>query len=102
MRRRVSLERSLLDPNAEISVDNRTVRAVNRDGTTITGRLLNQDTDTLQVLDRNGKLISLAKAGLREFEIMKTSPMPSYSGELTAQELADLISYMVALKGGSR
>jgi putative heme-binding domain-containing protein len=101
-RRRVDLERALLDPNADIRPYNHMVRVVNRDGTTVMGRLLNQDTYSLQMLDPNGKLLSVSKASLREFEIMKTSGMPSYKDKFTDQELADVITYLVTLKGGSQ
>jgi hypothetical protein len=72
---------------------------VTREGVTITGRLLNQDTFTLQVLDSNERLAVLEKSNLREFAILKNSPMPSYQGKLTPQELSDLISYLVSLRG---
>jgi cytochrome c oxidase cbb3-type subunit III len=98
-RRASELERSLLEPDSEVKADNRTVRAVTREGVTITGRLLNQDTFTLQVLDSNERLAVLEKSNLREFAILKNSPMPSYQGKLTPQELSDLISYLVSLRG---
>src|SRR5215469_11025125 len=41
IRRAVELEKSLLDPNAEILAQNRSYRVVTREGETITGRLLN-------------------------------------------------------------
>ncbi|PWT80887.1 MAG: hypothetical protein C5B57_11535 [Blastocatellia bacterium] len=98
-RRASELERSLLEPDSEVKIDNRTVRAVTREGTTITGRLLNQDTFSLQLLDSNERLATLEKSNLREFAILKNSPMPSYQGRLTPQELSDLVSYLVSLKG---
>jgi len=101
-RRSVDLERSVVDPSAEVRPANRTVRIVSKDGTTILGRLLNQDTYSLQILAANGKLMSYSKADVREFEIMKTSPMPSYKDKLSDQELADLVSYLGTLKGSTR
>jgi putative heme-binding domain-containing protein len=100
-RRRADLEVSLLDPSAEIRQDNRTLRAVMKDGTTIAGNLLNQDTYTLQLLDTRGKLVSLTKANLRDFEILNTSPMPSYKDKLSAQEISDVISYLGTLRGNN-
>ena len=98
-RRSADLERSVVDPSAEVRPANRTVRIVSQDGTTTLGRLLNQDTYGFQILAANGKLMSFSKADLREFEIMKTSPMPSYKDKLSAQELADLVSYLSTLRG---
>jgi putative heme-binding domain-containing protein len=98
-RRPVELERSLLDPNAQIRDANRLVRAVTLDGTVIRGTLLNYDRYSLQLLDTTGKLRSFQTDKLREYELMKTSTMPSYKDKLTTQELADIVRYLVTLKG---
>jgi putative heme-binding domain-containing protein len=101
-RRSASLQLSLTDPSAEIRAGSRTVRAIRKDGTIILARLLNQDTESLQVLTGEGKLISLSKSGLRDFDIMRESPMPSYKGKLNEQELADVVAYLTTLKGSGR
>ena len=100
VRRSNELERSLLEPDAEIRAENRSVRAVTRDGATITGRLLNQDSFSLQLLDAaNDRLVSVAKSNLREYAVLRNSPMPSYRDKLSPQELADVVSYLASLKG---
>jgi putative heme-binding domain-containing protein len=98
IRRAVELQRSLIDPNSDVLPNFRFVRAVSRNGVTTTGRLLNQDTFTIQLLDSKERLVSLSRADLREFTILNESPMPSYRDKLTSQELADLVSYLAALK----
>jgi cytochrome c oxidase cbb3-type subunit 3 len=95
------LERSILDPNATVLPQHRFVRAITRDGVTITGRRLNEDTLTVQLIDSNERLVSLNRADLREYTLLKTSPMPSYQGKLTSQELADLVSYLLSLKASN-
>jgi mono/diheme cytochrome c family protein len=92
------LQRDLLEPDAEISVANRTFRAVLKDGTAITGRLLNLDNFTLQFFDSKDRLVTLQRSELREFGALK-SPMPSYRDKLTTSELSDLLAYLVTLKG---
>jgi cytochrome c oxidase cbb3-type subunit 3 len=99
LRRSVELEQSLLDPDAEILGGNRSYRVVTRDGVTATGRLLNLDTFTVQMLDSNERLRSFVKSDLREHGFIEKSPMPSYKDTLGPQELADLVSYLVSLKG---
>jgi len=99
MRRSLELERSLLEPNAEVLLENRFVRVVTRDGEAITGRLLNHDAFTVQLIDSKERLLSFEKSSLKEFAFLDESPMPSYKGKLSAEELADLISYLVSLKG---
>jgi putative heme-binding domain-containing protein len=93
------IESSIVDPNAEVLPENRYVRAVTRDGATITGRILNEDSFSLQLIDLKEKLLSLQKADLRQFEFLKNSPMPSYRDKLSGDELSDLVGYLVSLKG---
>jgi putative heme-binding domain-containing protein len=94
-----SLLRSLTDPSTQMMPINRPVRAVTRDGKVINGRRLNEDTYTVQLLDDQEKLVSLTKADLREFTIFTVSPMPSYRNTLTDAELADVVAYLLSLKG---
>lgn len=99
VRTAADLERSLLDAGAGILPQNRYVRAVTRNGETITGRRLNEDTFTVQLIDGNERLVSLSKSELREYTILKTSSMPTYRGKVTPGDLADLIAYLLSLKG---
>lgn len=94
-----SLERSLRDPSSQMFPINRPVRAVKRDGTVINGRRLNEDTYTVQLADEEGRLHSLIKSDLREYTISTRSTMPSYEKELTREELADVVAYLLSLKG---
>jgi cytochrome c oxidase cbb3-type subunit III len=94
-----SLQRSLLDPTSQMMPVNRPVRVITKDGTVINGRRLNEDTYSLQIIDDRERLHSLLKADLREFAIEKTSPMPSAKGTLTDGEIADLLAYLLTLKG---
>jgi cytochrome c oxidase cbb3-type subunit 3 len=98
-RRRADLEVALLDPSAEIRQENRTLRATTNEGGTITGNLLNQDTYTLQIRDPKGRLLSLKKSSLNSFEILTSSPMPSYKDKLAPQDVADLVAYLGTLRG---
>jgi len=94
-----ALEQSLIDPTKSMLPINRSVRAVTRDGKAITGRRLNEDTYTVQLIDANERLVSLVKADLREYTVLKTSAMPSYKDKLTSAELDDVVSYLRTLKG---
>ena len=78
---------------------NRPVRLVTKDGTVITGRRLNEDTYSIQIMDERERLHSLLKTDLREYTIVKSSPMPSYKGTLSSEELSDLLGYLLSLKG---
>ena len=78
---------------------NRPVRVVTRDGRTIRGRRLNEDTYTVQIIDEQERLVSLVKADLREYELGKTSPMPSVAKTFSGDEIADLVAYLLSLRG---
>jgi mono/diheme cytochrome c family protein len=92
------LQRDLLEPEAEISPANRMFRAVLKDGSVTTGRLLNLDQFNVQLFDSKERLITLQRSELREFNAIKSS-MPSYRDKLTSQELSDLLAYLFSLKG---
>src|SRR5262245_9516256 len=94
-----SLLRSMTDPVSQMMPINRPVRAVTRDGKVINGRRLNEDTYTVQLIDDQERLVSLNKSDLREFTVLTTSSMPSYKGRLSDDEIADVVAYLLTLKG---
>ena len=94
-----SLQRSLVDPVSQMMPINRPVRLVKRDGTVVNGRRLNEDTYSLQIIDDAGTLRSFVKADLKDYTVSTTSPMPSYRNTLSADELADVLAYLLSLKG---
>lgn len=99
LRNAEQLEKSLLDPNAEILPENRFYRVVTRDGTAIMGRLLNLDTFQVMMLDPKEQLRTFTKSDLREHGFADGSNMPSFRSTLSRQELADVIAYLLTLKG---
>jgi putative heme-binding domain-containing protein len=94
-----SLEQSILEPGAAILPEHLYIRAVTRDGVTITGRRLNEDPNTVQIIDTRERLIGLNKADLREYKLVTTSVMPSYRGKLSNSEVADIVKYLSTRKG---
>jgi cytochrome c oxidase cbb3-type subunit III len=100
LRHSTDLEREIVEPDFMIVPSNRFIRAITRDGATITGRLLNQDIFTVQLLDSKEQLRSIARSDLRELTFIDKSPMPSYRDKLSRQELTDLVSFLVSLRGG--
>jgi putative heme-binding domain-containing protein len=99
VRTAANLQASLLDPTASMLPVNRPVRAVMADGTVLNGRRLNEDTYTIQLIDENERLRSLDKADLRELAAGTTSPMPPATDVLDEQEVADVLTYLLSLKG---
>jgi len=101
LRRSVDLETSILNPDAAVAASNRFVRVVTNTGATITGRLLNQDTFGVALIDPQENLRSFDKSDLREFTFLDHSPMPSFRGKLTDENLSDLVSYLTTLRGAN-
>lgn len=98
-RRRIELERALVEPGAVVRPANRRFRVVSRDGTTTVGRLLNHDTFAVLLIDEKEQLRSFAKTDLRSYAFVLESPMPSYRDRFTVEELADVVRYLASLKG---
>jgi putative heme-binding domain-containing protein len=96
------LRKATLDPSPEVQLENRTYRVVTNDGSTISGKLLNQGTASIQMLDSNERLVSFQKSSLREYKFVETAPMPSYRNKLSSDEVEDVVAYLSQLKGISQ
>jgi putative heme-binding domain-containing protein len=99
VRTATELERSILEPDFEILPQNRFIRVVPKGGPPVTGRLLNQDTFSVQLVDSKDRLLSFRRSSLKEVTFLDHSAMPSYRGKLSGDEVRDLVSYLVSLKG---
>ena len=93
------LRNSLLDPNPTVPPAYQRYRVITRDGKAISGRLLNQDPYSLQMIDSDNQLVAFERSELREWGSMQTPPMPSYRQTLNTDELADVLAYLTSLKG---
>jgi putative heme-binding domain-containing protein len=92
---------ALVSPNKDVAPQHRSIRLVTKDGKTVTGRILNQDGFSVQIVDSSGELRSFLKANLREFTIITANPMPAYNDKLSAQDMNGLVEYLSSLKGVS-
>jgi putative heme-binding domain-containing protein len=95
----VRLRQALVVPDEEVLSENRFVRFVTKDGAAITGRLLNQDAMSVQLINPKEELKSYLRANLREYTIVDKGLMPSVQGKLTDQQVADIVTYLSSLKG---
>ena len=93
------LQQALVAPDEEVLPENRFVRLVTREGATITGRVLNQDAISVQLINPKEELKTYLKAGLRGYTIVDKGLMPSVQGKLTDQQVADIVTYLGSLKG---
>jgi putative heme-binding domain-containing protein len=94
-----ALRRVLIDPVDGMMPINRPVHAVLANGRVVEGRRLNEDTFSVQLITKEERLVSLDKRSLREYEIGTESAMPAYGEIYSDQEIADLLAYLLSLKG---
>jgi len=92
------LRHALVAPDEEVIPENRFVRLVTKDGVTITGRLLNQDAFSVQLITSKEELKTYVRMGLREYAIVDKGLMPSVQGKLTDQQIADIVACLASLK----
>jgi len=94
------LRAAVLDPASTLPEDFLQVRAVTKDGKSISGVRLNEDVFSIQIRDLSGGIHSFLKDDLKE--LMRDtgkSPMPSFRGTLSSSEVDDLVAYLVSLRG---
>ncbi|MEZ5417043.1 MAG: c-type cytochrome [Vicinamibacterales bacterium] len=94
-----ALQRSLLEPTRGMLPINRPVTVTTRAGKTVKGRRMNEDTFSVQLVDDTGTLVTVVKADIASMEAAKTSPMPPATKVLTADEVADVVGYLLSLRG---
>jgi cytochrome c oxidase cbb3-type subunit 3 len=91
---------SVLDPEAAVPDGFVAVRAVARDGRSVSGVRCNEDSFSIQLRDLAGTVHSFWKSELKALDKdWGKSPMPSYRDRLSAADLDDLVAYLVSLEG---
>ena len=94
------LTAGMIDPNSEFGPPLRwgTVTVVTTSGETIVGVAKNEDTFSIQMMDRRQQLHLLLKKDLRKVVHEEKSLMPAYSEErLSEQQVQDLVAYLQSL-----
>jgi hypothetical protein len=84
-----------------VQPDQRSYVVETRQGQTMRGRLLNQDAFSVQLLTEDDALRSFQKAELVRSGFVP-SPMPSIRGVWDDQQVADVLRYLVSLRGVAR
>ncbi len=93
------LRQSILEPDSQVSPEYWTVQIQTAGGAQRTGTRLNEDTGSIQIRDKQGRLQSILKSEISRMELIRTSPMPSFNGKLTAREIDDILAFVVSLPG---
>jgi putative heme-binding domain-containing protein len=93
------LRESLVNPEAALPDGYLLVTVVTKNGQRVTGRRVNEDSFSIQIRDDSGRSHSFWKYDLAQVDKQRgKSPMPSYKGQLSEDELTDLVAYLVSLK----
>jgi putative heme-binding domain-containing protein len=92
------LEVSLRAPERQVQANHRFYAVTTKAGERISGRLLNQDTFTVQLLDTNERLRSFLKTDLLDYSFADPR-MPALGPGYSDQEIADLVEYLASLRG---
>ena len=96
------LREALIEPGASVPSGFLQLRVVTKDGRALTGVRVNEDGFSVQFRDLTGRLHSFWKDELDTLEKQwQRSPMVSYEARLTPEQMDDLVSYLVSLKGAS-
>jgi putative heme-binding domain-containing protein len=96
------LRESLVKPAATVPEGFLMITAITREGKTVSGIRMAEDSFTIQIRDAAGKFHSFRKAGLANLKKeFKTSPMPSYEKQFSADEMDDMVAYLASLRGAS-
>lgn len=96
---RTELAESILKPSAKIAQGFDTYSFVTVDGKIVTGFVVSESADTVQIRQNDGLAVSLKKDEIEERVKQEVSMMPlGLANNLTPEQLADLIAYLESLK----
>jgi cytochrome c oxidase cbb3-type subunit 3 len=99
-RNAAEIRNSILDPDASVPLGFLQVRVVTKDGRSITGVRINEDSFSIQIRDLSSQFHSFWKTELSEVvKEPRKSVMPSYRYTLTSEELDDLVAYLESNQG---
>src|SRR5712692_6745887 len=93
------LRESLVDPSAAVPEGYLLVKVVTKNGQSVTGVRVNEDSFSIQIRDAAGRSYSFWKHETAQIDKQRDkSPMPSYKDQLSGDELTDLVAYLASLK----
>lgn len=89
----------LTEGTKEFPQEYETVTVVTADGKEIKGVALNEDSFSVQLMDRDEKVYLLDKAKLRSFHKSRESLMPKYSADvLSDKDLEDILAFLTGAR----
>jgi cytochrome c oxidase cbb3-type subunit 3 len=93
------LRESIVNPGAAVPEGYLLVTVVSKNGSRVTGVRENEDSFSIQLRDDGGRSYSFWKRDVAQIDAQRgKSPMPSYQGQLSDEELTNLVAYLASLK----
>lgn len=90
------IQKAIRDPSSALPEGFLMVTAVTRDGQTVDGIRLNEDTFTIQIKDAGEHIYSFRKKDLKELQKQTGhTPMPAFEKVLSPEDLQDLVAFLV-------
>lgn len=90
---------SILDPNAGVSFNYETWLARTQDGTVLSGILVSQTDESVELRTAEAVVLHLPRTELEAFQKQPISLMPAdLQKQLQAQDLVDIVEYLTTLK----
>lgn len=97
-RRPEFLLESILDPKAVITVGYSSVLILTREGKFLTGIKVNEDDQSLDIIDKEGNSLHVEKSLIKKFKTQKISIMPgNFKDILTEDDIRNLLAYLSGL-----
>ena len=93
------LRAKLIDPASDLTSEFSTVKVTTREGKTLNGVRMNEDTYSIQLRDNNLGLHSFWKQDLANVTVERRTTMPSYAKRMTDQELNDIVAFLASTGG---
>ena len=88
----------LTEATKEFPQEYESVTAVTADGKGIKGVTLNEDSFSVQIMDRDERIHLLDKSKLRSFQKSRESAMPKYDADLLSdKDLEDIVAFLVSV-----
>jgi len=89
------VRRVILNPRLSLPADFLMVSVQTREGETVRGIRVNEDTFSIQIKDANGTFHSYNKSTLIDLQRLSgETPMPKFEGILSEDDLRDLVAYL--------
>lgn len=94
-RSRLALLHEILDPNSKVEPRFCACTIITTDGKTLTGILVNETSDTIQLRASGGHLEQVSQSEIEEFIASDSSLMPEgLEADISKQQMADLLTYL--------